>query len=248
MLVPSFHPLCLILKLLSYVRLVRSIHQLCLSNSSTSSICLFNLPSEKGRFPQPMITFLWFLFWVLVLSWKLSSWESLFHLAKISSIYGVADSHEAWFVFWWFVTSKADARIPPWQHQECEDYWLLFCEEHGECSRIGRHMIMEAYKALLAVRRYIAGKVPSTDILGITIISSEICKVEEGYWTLGWRRMPWSYYSWDFGYQGGRPKLPAVNSGMRGYGRGNQAVLNMDEYRRNAQVEKDSSKWTPGLK
>lgn len=66
------------------------------------------------------------------------------------------------------------------------------CSVHkiGECSRIGRHMIMEAYKALLAVRRYIAGKVPSTDILGITIISSEICKVEEGYWTLGWRRMP----------------------------------------------------------
>jgi hypothetical protein len=33
--------------------------------------------------------------------------------------------------------------------------------EIGHCYRIGRHMITEAHKALLAIEKYIAGKIPS---------------------------------------------------------------------------------------
>lgn len=47
----------------------------------------------------------------------------------------------------------------------CDDYEnpdRLSVHEIGECSPICRQMIMEAKNALLAIERYIVGKVPST--------------------------------------------------------------------------------------
>lgn len=37
----------------------------------------------------------------------------------------------------------------------------------GQCSHIGKHMIREAHKALLAIKRHIVGKVPSTVKLNV---------------------------------------------------------------------------------
>lgn len=52
-------------------------------------------------------------------------------------------------------------------YKSCEDANRLPDHKFGNCRRIEKHMITEAHKALLAIERYVAVKVPSTVKLNV---------------------------------------------------------------------------------